>query len=124
MKIVKNIVFILFGLAFVFFGTAKFINIMPVPEMTEEQLSIVEALMKLKWLTPLVGCMEIAGGLLIVFPKTRALGAIILLPILIGVFLHHSTLDPSGTPMAAVLLLIAIWVIGDNWKKYLPMVKG
>jgi len=123
MKILKNILFILFGLAFIFFGAAKFINIFPVPEMTEEQLSIAQAMMKLKWLTPLVGCMEILGGLLVVLPKTRALGAVILLPILIGIFLHHSTLDPSGAPMAAVLLILDAWIIADNWKKYLPMVK-
>ncbi|WP_156306075.1 DoxX family protein [Sphingobacterium endophyticum] len=123
MKIVKNIIFILFGLAFIFFGTAKFIKIIPVPEFTDAQMAINEALMKLKWITPLVGSMEIIGGLLIVFPKTRALGAIILLPILIGIILHHSTLDPSGTPMALVLGLIDVWIIADHWKKYLPMIK-
>ncbi len=123
MKIIKNIIFILFGLAFIFFGTAKFINIIPVPEFTDAQMAINEALMKLKWITPLVGSMEIIGGLLIVFPKTRALGAIILLPILIGIILHHSTLDPSGVPMALVLGLIDVGIIADNWKKYLPMIK-
>lgn len=123
MKFVKNIIFILFGLAFIFFGTTKFINIIPVPEFTDAQMAINEALMKLKWITPLVGSMEIIGGLLIVFQKTRALGAIILLPILIGIILHHSTLDPSGVPMALVLGLIDVWIIADNWKKYLPMIK-
>ncbi len=123
MKILKTIIFTLFGLAFIFFGTAKFINIIPTPELTEAQLSITAALVKLKWLIPLVGTMEIIGGLLVAIPKTRALGAIILLPILIGVFLHHKTLDPSGAPMAAVLGLIDIWIIADNWKRYLPMVK-
>lgn len=122
MKIFKSIIFTLFGLAFIFFGTAKFVNIIPPPELTEAQLSITEALVKLKWLIPLVGTMEIIGGLLVAIPKTRALGAIVLLPILIGVVLHHLTLDPAGTPMAAVLGLIDIWIIVDNRRKYLPMI--
>ena len=122
MKIFKSIIFTIFGLAFIFFGTAKFVNIFPPPELTDAQLSITEALVKLKWLIPLVGTMEIIGGFLVAIPKTRALGAIILLPILVGVFLHHLTLDPSGAPMAAVLGLIDIWIIIDNRRKYLPMI--
>jgi hypothetical protein len=35
--------------------------------------------------------------------------------------LSNIFLAPSGLPIALALMGINIWVIADNWKKYLPM---
>ncbi|WP_018628438.1 DoxX family protein [Niabella aurantiaca] len=122
MKIVKQILFTLFALMFINAGLNKFFNYMPAPKPTEGQMEAFGAMMKLKWLIPLLGLMEITGGLLVIFPKTRALGALILFPILTGIFLHHTTMDPSGLPVAAALLVVLIWIILDNRKKYQVMI--
>lgn len=73
---------------------------------------------------PLVGIVEIVGGLLFIFPKTRALGAIIILPVMVGIILHVFTKDQSsmGMGIAGVLFLINLWIIIDNKEKYKALV--
>ncbi len=68
----------------------------------------------LKWLMPLVAFTEILGGLLIAIPKTRALGAIVILPVMVGILLHHLTSDPGGIAIPAVFAIINLWTILDN----------
>lgn len=122
MKIVKNIVFVLFALLFMNAGLNKFFNYLQAPPMEGEMKVIMEALMTLKWITPLTGAVEVVAALLIIMPKTRALGAIMIVPIMVGIICHHITLMPEGTAIAAVLLLINGWMIADNWNKYKPMI--
>ena len=96
---------------------------MPMPEMSEDMMQVMDAFMTIKWILPLVAIVEIIGGILIAIPKTRALGAIILLPIVVGIFTHHLVLEMSTIGIALILLGINIWAIVDNWNKYLPLIK-
>src|SRR5688572_20375301 len=115
MKIVKLVLFILFSLMFINAGLNKFFNYMPMPELTEAQKQMFGAFMQITWLMPLIAVAEITGGILCLTNKYRALGAIIILPVMVGVFLHHSIMDRSGLPIAAVLMAINLWIIIDNW---------
>ena len=121
MKIVKTILSTLFGLMFLNAGIDKFLHYMPMPEMPAEMMKINEAFGTIVWLMPLVGAIEILGGLLFIFPKTRALGAIVILPIMVGIIVHNAVYMPSGLSIAGVFLIINIWMIQDNWEKYKPM---
>jgi uncharacterized membrane protein YphA (DoxX/SURF4 family) len=103
-------------------GLNKFFNYMPMPELPAEQLKIMTAMMTIPWLMPLLATMEIIGGILFAIPKTRALGAIVVFPIMVGILLHHIIVAPEGVIMALVLFLINIWIIADNWGKYKPMI--
>jgi len=120
MKIIKFIIGLLFGLMFINAGLNKFLNYMPMPEQTPEQMKVFEAFNQLHWLMPLVGAVEIIGGLLFIFPKTRALGAIVILPVMVGIVLHVFTIDKStmGISIAGVLFLINLLMIIDNKEKY------
>lgn len=121
MRIVKFIVALLFGLMFMNAGFSKFFNYMPMPEPTPEQMKIFEAFVTISWLMPLVAVGEILGGLLFIFPKTRALGAVVIFPLMLGIVLHNFVFEPSGLAIAGPLFLINILFIADNWKKYKPM---
>ena len=121
MKIVKTILCVLFGLMFINAGLDKFLHYMPMPEMRPEDLKIYEAFETLIWLIPLIGFIELLGGLLFMIPKTRALGAIIILPITVGIVLHNVVFMPEGLAIAGPLLLINLWIIGESWNKYKPM---
>ncbi|MFC6097393.1 DoxX family protein [Flavobacterium qiangtangense] len=121
MKILKTILSTLFGLMFLNAGVDKFLHYMPMPEMSPEVVKAGEAMVTITWLIPLIGLIEILGGLLFIFPKTRALGAIVILPITIGIILHNAVFMPSGLAIAGVFLIINIWMIQDNWEKYKPM---
>ncbi|MBO9591326.1 MAG: DoxX family protein [Niabella sp.] len=118
MKIVKQIVFTLFALVFLNAGLNKFFNYMPVPKLTPAQMEAFGAFMKIKWLMPLLATMETTGSILVIIPKTRALGALILFPIMTGILLHHFTMDPSGLPMVLPMAAVLLWIILDNRKKY------
>jgi len=125
MKIVKFIISLLFGLMFINAGLNKFLNYMPMPKPKPEQMKVFEAFNQLYWLMPLVGAVEIVGGLLFIFPKTRALGSIIILPVMVGIILHVFTLDKStmGMSIAGILFFINLWMIIDNKDKYKALVK-
>ncbi|MBW7675131.1 DoxX family protein [Chryseobacterium chendengshani] len=125
MKIVKFILSLLFGLMFINSGLNKFFNYMPMPKPTPEQMKLFAAFEEISWLMPLVGAVEIIGGLLFIFPKTRALGAIVILPVMVGIVLHMVTIDKStqGMAIAGILFLINLWMIIDNKEKYSALVK-
>lgn len=124
MKIVKTILFSLFGLLLINGGLNKFLNYMPVPEgLPEEMVKDGNAFAEIAWLMPLVGFAEVLGGLLILIPKMRALGALIVFPVMVGVLLTHISVAPDGLVIALVIWAILLWIIYDNRHKFLPLIK-
>ena len=125
MNIIKLIICFLFGLMFINAGLNKFLNYMPMEKPTPEQMELFAAFEKIFWLMPLVGAVEIVSGLLFIFPKTRALGAIVILPVMVGIVIHVFTMDksPMGMSIAGVLFLINLWMIIDNKEKYRALLK-
>lgn len=117
MKIVKTVVFVLFALMFINAGLDKFLHYMPIPPMNAEMQKLFDALMTLKWITPLVGFIELVAGILVLFPKTRILGALMIFPVLIGILAHNATFMPEGLMIAGVLFIIEIWMLVDNKEK-------
>lgn len=123
-KIIIIVLSILFGLMFINSGLNKFFNYMPMPEnMPEDMLKIMNAFMELGWLMPLVAVAEIIGGTLFMISKFRALGAIVILPITVGIIVHHAVKAPTGLPLPLILFAINIWIIVKNRHKYMPMIK-
>lgn len=118
------VISLLLGLLFINSGLNKFFLYMPMPDdLPESMLKVMDAMNTIGWLMPLIAVVEIVGGLLFILPKTRALGAIVILPIMIGILLTHIVNAPSGLPMAIILLLVNLWVIFENKEKYLPLLK-
>ncbi|MDP2415021.1 DoxX family membrane protein [Daejeonella sp.] len=115
---------LLTGLMLINAGLNKFLNYIPVPEdLPENMKKINDAFMEIGWLLPLVGAEEILGGILFIIPKTRALGALVILPVMVGILLTHIIIMPAGLGMAIVLMAINLWVIYENREKYLPMIR-
>lgn len=117
------VVCLLFGLLFINSGLNKFFNYMPVPaDMPAPTMKMVMAIASISWLLPLIAVAEIAGGVLYIIPRFRALGAAIITPVLAGIVLAHTTVAKEGLPIALVLLAIHIWVIVENREKFLPLI--
>jgi uncharacterized membrane protein YphA (DoxX/SURF4 family) len=115
---------LLTGLMFINAGLDKFFHYMPMPkEMPEKMVKAGKAFMEIGWLMPLVGAAEILGGLLLIIPRTRALGAVVIVPVLTGILLANISMGPSGLPIVFALIAIILWVIIDNREKYLPMIR-
>lgn len=118
------VISLLFGLMMINSGLNKFFNYLPAPDdLPENMVKVMEAFMTIGWLMPLIAVAEIIGGILVIIPKYRALGAIIIFPVVIGIVLTHIVNIPSGLPIALVLLAINLWIIIDNRAKYQPMVR-
>jgi uncharacterized membrane protein YphA (DoxX/SURF4 family) len=123
-KKILFVVSLLFGLMFINSGLNKLFNYMPMPrDIPERMMKLMTAFMQIGWLLPLIAVAEIVGGVLFITNKYRALGAIIIFPVLVGILLTHIIIAPSGLPIALILLGIEMWVIIENREKYLPMVK-
>ncbi len=104
-------------------GLNKFFNFMPMPEnLAPALLNDMTALLEIVWLMPLIGAAEVIGGLLIIIPKTRALGTLILFPVMVGVILTHIFVDPASLPMGLVLWAIMGWMIYDNREKFKKLI--
>lgn len=115
---------IVFGLLLLNGGLNKFLNYMPVPDdlpqaLIKDNLAIIE----ITWLMPLIGFAEIVGGILILFPKTRALGALVVFPVMVGVLLTHIFVAPGGLLIAIVIWAMLLWIIFENRYKYLTLIK-
>ena len=110
---------LLFGLMFINAGLNKFFNYMPMSEdMPENLTKAMSAFTEIGWLMPLVAVAEILGGLLVIFPKTRALGALVIFPVMVGILLTNTVTDTSGLPIALVFFGILLWILFDNKEKY------
>ncbi|WP_236974122.1 DoxX family protein [Membranihabitans maritimus] len=114
---------LLFGLMMVNAGLNKFLHYMPMPKPDEDTMAIFGAFSTLLWIMPLVAIIEIIGGILISIPRFRALGAIVIFPVMVGIVIHHLVLDQEGLAIPLVMVLINFWAIADNIDKYLPMIK-
>lgn len=113
------VISLLFGLMFINAGLNKFFNYMPVPDdLPESLIEVMGAFTTITWLMPLVAIAEVLGGILVSIPKTRALGAIIIFPIQIGILLTNIYNAPSGLPMALVLMLINLWILYEHKQQY------
>jgi len=106
-------------------GLDKFLHYIPLPtDLPQKVVKAGMAFSAIGWLLPLVGVIEILGGLLLIFARTRALGAVVLVPILIGVLLANMSMGPSGLPIVFVLIAIVGWVLVENREKYKPMIQN
>ncbi len=114
---------LLAGLFMINAGLDKFFHYMPMPDnLPPAMIEMMGAFSKINWLMPLVGMAELVGGLLLIFPKTRALGAIILFPVMIGILLTNIYTEPSGLAISGPFMLILLWIMYENRAKYKPMI--
>ncbi len=123
---INLILSILFGGLLANTGLNKLLPIdlkyMPKPEMLDAAKATMRALVESGWIWEMVGISQIIGGILLIVPKYRALGSIILLPVNIGIFLFHAIQDaPERMPMSIMILAINIWFVYDCRRKYKPL---
>lgn len=96
---------------------------MPMPPMPEEATKAFDAMMQIGWLMPLVGIVEIVAGLMIIIPKTRALGALMMVPIMVGIIGSNTFTNISGLPIALVFTIVLLWILVEEKDRLLPIIK-
>ena len=121
MKYTKQIPAVLLGLLFVAFGLAFFFKMMPEqPNLNDNEKSFFGLFMTTGYMT-FIKVLEVAFGVLLLVPKTRALGLILIAPIVVNIaayeFLIHGT---PGIGLALIVLnAIGIFL---NREKYMSII--
>ena len=111
------VVRILLGLFVLVFGLNKFLDFIPMEEMSADAGNYFTSLTLTKTML-LVGIVEIVAGLALIINKYGALMALILMSISINAVLFHATLEPGSIPGALVLLVLNIIVLYGYKHKY------
>ena len=119
-----TVVTAIFSLLIIFSGSNKLFHFLPEPtDLSEALMKDNQALLEISWLMPLAGMVEILGGLFLLMPKTRALGALMIFPIMVGALLVHLTVAPEGLIIMLVVWAILGWIMWENRDKYLGLIK-
>ena len=106
------------GLILIAFGANKFLNFMPMPELTGGAADFMGALGKTGYMFPLIGAIEVIAGLLLIFNKWVPFALVILAPIVVNMLLYHLNFDLAGIGGAAVVSLLTVVLIYFNWNHY------
>lgn len=117
------VVRILLGLFVLVFGLNKFLNFLPMEEMSADANTYFTGLTMAKTLV-LVGVVEIVSGLALIFNKFGALMAVILMSVSVNAVLFHATLEPGTIPGALALLILNLLVLYGYKDKYKGLLAG
>ncbi|MGA9650887.1 MULTISPECIES: DoxX family protein [Pedobacter] len=123
MKIAIIIVRVLLGLMYLFASVVYFINYTPeAPKLSADQTTFMAGVMASVYLMPLIKVTELVSAILLLIGRTAPLGAIIIFPVTLNIFLYHAFLGPQQLPMVAVMLIFNLFLLFAYHKKYLPII--
>jgi|GEM_PF-157858 len=119
MKLAANIVACLLGAIFIVFGLNFFFNFIAIPHPPEGSpaAAFIGAMYSTGYLK-LVKILEIAGGLLLVLPRLRCLGLIIIGAIVFNIAcIHQFMFGGLKDPTVIFAILACLFLAYDAWKK-------
>jgi putative oxidoreductase len=116
MEIAKHISAYLLAFVFIVFGANFFLHFIPMPAITGDQLTFMTLFGGSGYMT-FIKVLEIGIGLLLIFPKTRALGLLLILPIVVNI-LCFEVFIAKQPGLGVVLLIVNIVGIYFNREKY------
>ena len=122
-KIIPLIASILLGVAFIVFGLNFFLQFMSIDGPAED--SNAAAFIGVLYSTGYLGfvkILEVIGGVLVILPKTRNLGLLILGPIIINIIAYYYFIKNSFDWDIAILAALAIFLLikqGRSFKQFL-----
>lgn len=109
---------IVLGLILIVFGANKFLNFMPMPELTGGAADFMAALGKTGYMFPTIGAIEVVAGLFLIFNKWVPFALVLIAPLAVNMLLYHITFDLAGIGGAAVVSLLTIILIYFNWNHF------
>ena len=116
MNIVKQTPAYLLGALFVFGGASYLFKFAPAEPMTGDSATFMTLFATSGYMTTIKVC-ELLFGILVLIPKTRALGLILLAPIAVNILLFETHIAKQPGIGIALLVVIAL-AIYFNREKY------
>ena len=111
MKYVIIVVRLLLGLMFAVFGSNAFLHFIPMPQLEGDAGAFMGALFKSGYIYPIAALQVIGGLLLLIGGRFTALGLTLLGPIIVNIALYHIFLDRNGLAVAAVVSILALFLL-------------
>ncbi|WNG34361.1 DoxX family membrane protein [Archangium violaceum] len=110
----------LMGAVFVLFGANKFYPFMPTPPVPPAAGAFIAALMTSGYMWPLLGLVEVIGGLLLLHGRYVPVSAALLAPVITNIVLYLLLLAKTGQAMGMAFFLIScelflLWRYRQRW---------
>ncbi len=118
MKItLQNATFVALALLMVIFGLNKFFGFIPVEPPKDPVAQSFLGAMFTTYLFKVVAVAEILGGILLVFPRTRILGWLLLAPVIFNIIMFHFAHDFIGNGIwilpSILFMVLGYWLKED-----------
>lgn len=115
MKHLPNIAGVLLGLLFIFASSMVLLNLAPAPELPEGSAAalFMAAFAPTGYLTFVKSC-QLLGGILVIIPRTRNFGLLVLGPIIINIIAYHMfIMQGEGllNPILIAIVLLALYLL-------------
>jgi uncharacterized membrane protein YphA (DoxX/SURF4 family) len=110
MKYLIHICRILLGLMFVIFGSNAFFHFIPVPPLQGDAGAFMGALFHSGYIYG-IAAVQVLGGLFLLSGRLVPLGLLLLGPVVVNIDFYHIFLDRSGAPIAAVVSVLALFLL-------------
>ena|SRR5581483_6653777 len=124
MKALTIIARVLLGLMFVVFGLNIFLHFIPMPEQKPSLATdFAKALMESHYMY-VIGALQVAGGALLLIGRFVPLGLTLLGPVIVNILLFHIFLERSGLPMAIMVSVLALFLLGRYRANFAGLVKA
>ena len=111
---------VLLGLLFAVVGLSGFLNFLPQPStpMSPGATAFLGALMATKYMFPLISATQLIVGVLLLSNRFVPLALTLLAPFMVNSILFHLFLEPSGRPMAFIVLALQLYLVWTYRKSY------
>lgn len=119
-NIVQNIAIWFFAILMVIFGLNKFFGFIPVEPPADATAKSFMGAMFTSYLYVIVALAEITGGIMLLLPKTRFMGWLLLLPIIFNIVAFHIAHDFIGNGiwlLPTILYILISYLQFHNIKK-------
>ena len=115
---------ILLGLVFVVFSLNYFLHFLPDPKNPPAAaMAFAGAFMSAGYMT-FIKVIELASGLALLANRFTTLALALLAPIVIGITIFHARLEPSGLPIAVLLVVLELFLAWSYRAAYAPMLRA
>ena len=111
------------GLIFTVFGLNGFIHFLPTPPMESLIGEMMGMYIQMDYMFPLIFATPLARGVLLLTNRYVALALVLLAPVIVNIVCVHLYIEPSGIPVALVVLACALFLAYAYRQKYAPLLR-
>ena len=108
MKTASTIARYLLGFIFLVFGLNGFLHFIPMPPPTGIAAQFMGALFVSHYVV-VVFLLQLVPAILLLVNRYVPLALVLLGPVIVNIFLFHAFMDPSGLPLA--LVVVILWLL-------------